>query len=356
MEEALMDERYNELGKEVAISEIEGELKKLWEADEASTNASLMNFLVYTETPQNLLTNSTAIQNLTREHACRAVLIAMNRVSEKTSIKAWITAHCHLAHGRKTICSEQLAFLLEGQAIGRLRNTVFAHLNSDLPLVFWWQGELSDLFEERLFRLLDRFVFDSSTWGDPSKGINRVLEARAITGNNMVTQDLAWTRTYQIRMAVARLFDEPLALRELSNTQKISIHSNPLHKTSAYLLAAWIVQRTGWKAQKSSKGHLVLNCENDRQINLEFYWDDGAETITNLTMQGDRYKLAIDRCETGQQLTHFLSVSEFEITRSGPADSVFPEVLVADQLSRGGKNSLFLEVLPVFSQLISQDK
>ena len=37
------------LGIPVEVGAIDGELKKLWEADEASTNASLMNFLVYTE-------------------------------------------------------------------------------------------------------------------------------------------------------------------------------------------------------------------------------------------------------------------------------------------------------------------
>ena len=34
------------LGMPVEVGAIDGELKKLWEADDASTNASLMNFLV----------------------------------------------------------------------------------------------------------------------------------------------------------------------------------------------------------------------------------------------------------------------------------------------------------------------
>ena len=42
------------LGIPVEVGAIESELKKLWEADEASTNASLMNFLVYTEDPSRL--------------------------------------------------------------------------------------------------------------------------------------------------------------------------------------------------------------------------------------------------------------------------------------------------------------
>ena len=107
------------LGMPVEIAAIDGELRKLWEADEASTNASLMNFLVYTEDPHELTANSKMIQELTREHACRAVLIAMDRKAPKPSVAAWITAHCHLAHGKKSICSEQISFLLSGYSFGR---------------------------------------------------------------------------------------------------------------------------------------------------------------------------------------------------------------------------------------------
>ena len=46
------------LGMPVEVGAIDTALKKLWEADEASTNASLMNFLVYTEDPQRLQKNS----------------------------------------------------------------------------------------------------------------------------------------------------------------------------------------------------------------------------------------------------------------------------------------------------------
>ena len=63
------------LGMEVPIGSIEKELKKLWEADQASTNASLMNLAIYSEDPDSLQRNSLAIGELTREHSCRAILI-----------------------------------------------------------------------------------------------------------------------------------------------------------------------------------------------------------------------------------------------------------------------------------------
>ena len=128
---------YGALGKEVAIADVDKELRLLWEADKASNNASLINFAVYSEEKGAIIKNSELVQAVTREHACRALLVGIDRTNPDASIRAWITAHCHLSHGKKSVCCEQIAFQLTGKATGRLRNTVFSHLNSDLPLVFW---------------------------------------------------------------------------------------------------------------------------------------------------------------------------------------------------------------------------
>ncbi|MFN7343291.1 MAG: glucose-6-phosphate dehydrogenase assembly protein OpcA, partial [bacterium] len=112
---------------------------------------------VYSEKSGSLLENSRIINELTRDNACRAILVEIDR-NEAASLRAWITAHCHLSHGQKSVCCEQISFRLTGRVTGRFRNTVFSHLNSDLPLVFWWQGELSDVFTERLASVMDRLI------------------------------------------------------------------------------------------------------------------------------------------------------------------------------------------------------
>jgi len=199
------------LGKPVEISQISRELKKLWEADEAATNASLMNLVVYSERAGTLTENSRTVFDFTKDHACRAILVEMQRDTSELSAEAWITAHCHLAGGSKTVCCEQISFLLKGRAIGRLRNTLFANLNSDLPLVFWWQGELSDLFEERLYKHTDRFLFDSSDWSNAVTGYKQITQALSETQGQLVVQDMEWTRTFGYRLALAGLFDDPVA-------------------------------------------------------------------------------------------------------------------------------------------------
>ncbi|HVJ45235.1 MAG TPA: glucose-6-phosphate dehydrogenase assembly protein OpcA, partial [Luteolibacter sp.] len=221
-----------ELGIEVPVGSIEKELRKLWEQDDAQTNATLMNLAVYCEDKGSLVTNSKIIQKLTSEHACRALLIEINGRSDAPSLRAWITAHCHMSGGKKSVCCEQVAFKLTGTVTGRFRNTVFSHLNSDLPLVFWWQGEISDVFTERLVAVMDRLIIDSSAWKDPAASFDLIDEASQ-ANSDLVLQDLAWTRSWQFRVGIAGLFDDPVAQAALPAAESVEIIHHPSHRNSA---------------------------------------------------------------------------------------------------------------------------
>ena len=340
------------LGKKVEVSSIPLELKKLWEQDEASTNASLMNLLVYTEDPTKLSQNSSVIQDLTRDNACRAVLIAMDRNSDDVSIDSWITAHCHLTNGRKSVCSEQVSFLLKGKSLGRLRNTVFSNLNSDLPLVFWWQGELSDLFEERLYRLLNRLIIDSTSWQDPRKGYQLLNHARVESRGRLTIQDLAWTRSYHFRLALAGLCDDPIAQNNLNKIEQLQIIAQSNQKNSALLLMAWVAARLGWKLKDSDGNVFDFETKSGSSVHGVLEFDDQGAPISQLRLQAPDCQLDISRKRDSKYLSHSLQSTEHQIKVRGPADSDNNQGLVASQLSRGGKNSLFLHILPVFEKIL----
>jgi glucose-6-phosphate dehydrogenase assembly protein OpcA len=236
-----------DLGREVPLPDIDRELRKLWEADTARTKASLLNLVVYSEQPGSLLENSSLARELTRAQACRAILVEIDRSEPAITTRAWITAHCHLAAGRKAVCSEQIAFLLTGSSTGRLRNIVFSHLASDLPLVLWWQGELSPLFMESLYHAVDRMIFDSADWRDPAAAFDRIAEALRVTAGRLVVQDLEWTRSYALRLAVAALFDEPAAAASLTDIDTLRIVHQPAHRNAALQFLAWFATQAGWQ-------------------------------------------------------------------------------------------------------------
>ncbi|MGB0992338.1 MAG: glucose-6-phosphate dehydrogenase assembly protein OpcA, partial [Akkermansiaceae bacterium] len=340
------------LGKEVAIGSVDKELRLLWEEDKASTNASLINLAVYSEADEAILRNSEKVQAITREHACRAILIGIDRDCPTASIRAWITAHCHLSQGRKSVCCEQLAFQLTGRATGRLRNTVFAHLNSDLPLVFWWQGELSPIFSERLYSLIDRFVFDSSEWSNPLESFQTLQKARNNT-ETFLPMDLEWTRSYSMRVALAGLFDEPMAARSIDQIQKVSITAHPSHRMAAMQVLAWIAGCLKWRQgmdlgleKAAEDGRYYF--ESPTGVDVEAYveCDASSAPLGMVELSGAGCTVRVSREAGSSVLKQELDGCGHSISLGSPAGSDEAEDLIVDQLSRGGKNTLYLRTLP----------
>ncbi len=341
-------EDHPELGIEVPISQIDHELKKLWEQDEARTNASLMNLVVYTEESGGLTRNSRIINDLTRENACRAILVEINR-DEEASLRAWITAHCHLSHGKKSVCCEQIAFRLTGRVPGRFRNTVFAHLNSDLPLIFWWQGELSDVFTERLASVMDRLIVDSSRWADVRHSFARLEEA--LEGNPaLVIQDLAWTRCWQYRVSIAGLFDDSLAQAMLSEVSKVEIKHHAKDRNTALQLLAWLAVQAGWEWT----GGLEFRTRGGQVIQGNLEASEDSATIAGIEISSSTTAVRVQRETGAAHLLREVSSGAYHVSSLSPADPESSEGLVAQQLSRGGKNSLFLKILPLFLRMLKE--
>ncbi|MCW1921602.1 glucose-6-phosphate dehydrogenase assembly protein OpcA [Luteolibacter arcticus] len=353
-----------ELGREVSVGSIDKELRKLWEEDEARTNASLMNLAVYSEAPGALEKNSAAIRELTAEHSCRAILVGIDRSAPEASIRAWITAHCHLSHGRKSICCEQIAFALTGKATGRLRNTVFAHLASDLPLILWWQGELSPRFEDRLYSLVDRFVFDSSEWADPKESFARIADAIQNATRELVVQDLSWTRCFQFRVSVAALFDDPLVLAALPEIDTVEIVYHPDNRQTALQMLAWLAVQSGWR--DGLELDLVVQRRNGNKEGFSFEGSGGKAIIATLTadeasaplglvkLSGGGVAVSVSRGAGASYLTRRIEAPGHVIEAPGPVDPDTPASLIGEQLARGGKNTLFQKIMPKFRQLLER--
>ncbi len=322
------------LGKEVSVADIRTELQGLWAADGAGTRASLINFAIYNEAENTLEPNSRLLASITREHACRALLI--NNVQSCTPgeepVRAWITAHCQLRGGSKSVCSEQLSFLLQCGGTRHVRNIVFAHLDSDLPLVFWWQGELNEHFEDRLYSVIDRLIIDSADWNDPLDGFKRLNDALQDTSSRFCINDLAWSRTEKLRRALSDCFEDRAALAQLSELSCISIVHGPHGRIPATLLAAWIAQQTNLVPT----GPRTLVSAAGRNVQLELRTEDSASTVGCLTLSsaGGRFTFERDvgfpfirsRIEIGGRINEQLI----------PAPRDRRSTLVSDQLGHAG--------------------
>ncbi len=342
---------YSELGLEVPIAEIDKALRKLWDQDEARTNASLINLVVFSEKPGALLENSAIIRELTRDQACRAILVEINTAEPLPTLRSWITAHCHLAHGLKSVCCEQIAFYLTGVVTGRFRNTVFAHLNSDLPLVFWWQGELSDILTERLVSVMDRLIIDSSAWANSSASFRRIIETAAAK-RDLILQDLEWTRTWQFRVGIASLFDATAAQRMLPEIDTVEIIYHPAHRNAALQLLAWLAERASWQNSRSVSGKIEFQSATKKRIEVNFVEDDAAPALSSLTLRAGESFAAISQPPRSTHVHRQLKTPVYQVSSLAPIDPSSTGDLVSLQLARGGRNSLFQKILPHFIALL----
>ena len=339
-----------ELGLEVPVSQIEAELRKLWDQDEARTNASLINLVVFSEKPGSLLENSAIVRDLTRDHACRAILVEIDSARSEPELRAWITAHCHLLHGRKSVCCEQIAFFLAGTVPGRFRNTVFAHLNSDLPLVFWWQGELSQILTERLVSVMDRILIDSSAWKNPAASF-RQLEEAAHSNADLIIQDHAWSRTWQFRLGVASVFDDPAAQRVLPEIDTVEITHHPEHRNSALQLLAWLAVQAGW-ADRKSADPFAFTAPSGTEISVKILENAEAPPVSSLILRAGDKSAHITQAPGSSYVERRIEAPGYEVKSVAPADPTSPVELVGLQIARGGKNSLFQKILPRFRQML----
>ena len=340
-----------EPGLPVEIGRIDKQLGKLWEdSGDTKTRASLVNLAIYTEDPQAVGPNTQIISQIAGEHACRALLVFANPQAPEPGAKAWISAHCHVAgKGERQICSEQITFQLDGETVAGLPNIVFSHLDSDLPLYFWWQGEFREPLDEKLWVWIDRLIYDSAEWNNPAEQFAIVKKISALTEARTIMCDLNWSRILGTRYALAQLFDHSCALARLNTIRKVSITC--ANHSTGLLLLGWLAAQLGWNFQPLLDRKSFVTAKGDH-VEFEILEAKGA-AIGNCTFACADATFEITR-EGDSEYYHA------RITGAGASDapmlvsagkSDLVDILLVE-LSRGGKHPLYVKALKAIQPLL----
>ncbi len=350
------------LGQPVELPHIERELQTLFLDDRAGADAShaggiarasLINLALYNENQEELERDASVLAELTSVAACRSLLICADPRHPVVGARAWIQAHCQINRkGEKSVCSEQISFFLTGHSPGLLRNVVFAHLDSDLPLAFWWRGEFSDAFEERLYSRIDRLLFDSETWASPRNQFIRLLDSQAGGSSSFAMHDLAFTRLNSIRHAIANAFDRPAVVGDLASLSEVRIRYAKGYRMSSLYLAAWITSKleARFDPGASSPGRIVARAgrkgfPSGFVIHIEELDPDRKGTLEVDFHLGDT-RVEISRCQTRD---FFRSLIHRDVATEEdwlPARRMTDAALVTDILNRAGRNRVYASVLP----------
>lgn len=338
------------LGFPCEIDQVERQLAGIWESNEAATKASLVNFVIISHQPGSLEENHRLVGGLTRDHACRVILVeaAEQNTAAQKEARAWITAHCHLRGGSRSVCSEQIAFRLGNATRGTMRHLLLKHLQSDLPVVVWWQGEPGPDFEPRLTNVIDRLIVDSSRWPESTLAENwqRILKAAHGGPRPITLHDLAWSRGHHWRQAVASLFDHPHAAQAIHGIHTLRIASRRSDSASARFLAAWLASALHLEPADTHIPPTQWVTQEKRPV--RFLWEEAGERcLSSLDILADEARVSLCQ-KDDHHLEGTMSDGSFSTSMVLPAESGDDAHWIAALLSRGGKSSLHPQILPRF--------
>ena len=340
-------------GKPVEVGQIARELKKLWDTDGSSTTkASLINFAVYFQGADKMPANTEMVAEFTGQHACRALLLGHEPDAAEPKVSAWVNAHCHLTKaGAKQVCCEQVSLLFEGNTAGRIANTLFANLDSDLPLYLWWQGEFPDPIDETIWAWVDRLIYDSQEWTDPRKQYRLLHESIERAQTRFTLCDLNWARTLHLRQALAMTFDHPEYLTLLDTLTTVNIAHAPENRSTALLLVGWFAAQLKLKNGKSSGASITftqpngkpvvfnLRAEPGRSISLCELVADGGTVTMQRDQQGDFFRIEVKLAD-GRTYPQLL-----------PAGSNATTSLLLWEIGGGAQHKVYSQALGIADEL-----
>ncbi len=340
------------LGQEVPIAKVQKALRDLWADESGKTRASLMNFAIYSEDPASLEQNTTLLANLTREHSCRALLILNCPGTTATQPTAWVTAHCQLYDGKRSVCCEQLSFVMEGGNADQVRNTIFAHLDSDLPLVVWWQGENTEGLDERFISVIDSLFIDSSKVSQPGKYLRQMLEKRANPTARFTLNDLAWMRSHFMRTALASAFQNAVVVADLPKFNKLEITHGPGHRMSALMLAAWIGSQL--KCKLAAGSGLKLERQSGGSLEVEITQGEHGCPLQSLKFSAANAAITVRRDPNSCFVHANVEHPHWQSDDVQPADHNEEADLIGVQLSRLGGLTRYYEMMPLLLAMLDQ--
>ena len=339
-------------GIPVPIGSIERELGRLWEeSGESKTRASMINLAIYNEKEGSLERNSTIICGIAGDHAMRAILIQADPKAEGSKAEAWITMHCYVrgAHGGQ-VCSEQVSFQLEGQAARSLQSVVFSHLDSDLPLALWWQADFHPPIDGKLWRWVDRLLFDSRHWKNPKEQFDLIGQIAGLAEARTVLCDLNWARSLPVRQALAGIFDTPGTLPELQLIKSLHLEHAPSHRTTALLLVGWLADRLGWKLTSAGEHPEFLDSKG-KAVTLTIVETEGA-SVSRLKLTTESSTFEVVR-ESGSDL--YVTTAEgrtlSSVSRMVRAPKEETKETLLAELARGGRHPLYMKAVKAVEAL-----
>ena len=338
------------LGTPVEVAAIGKELKKLWQADQTRTRATLFNFAIVCQGEAAMAENTELLSDFVRGHAFHALLLGIAPESTESKVQAWINAHCFLPKvGAKHVCCEQVSIFVQGNVKALLPNLLFSQLDYDLPLTLWWRCDCPELVDSEVWRWANRLIFDSQSWSDARKQFAALR--RSLGNSHAVLCDLAWTRSLHLRQSLAQLFDTPETASALQSLTRIAITHAPGARTPAMLIVGWLAAQLGWAAHGAPGNHVHFSTGSGDVV-CDLTEADGP-CISAIELISDTLTISATRPTTANFLHVEIRNKAGNTTKHiMPADSDEMTSVLDQDLASWGRHSVYLKALAAAEPLL----
>ncbi len=233
----------------ISLDRVEGELRKLWEAQGRSTPTRTMTLVAMCETEDHVPIAARALAHASPRHGARSVLVAFE--GSGVGIEAEVSLHASPA-GQP--CAELIRIHAHPDARTFVADAVARLLAPDLPALVWWVGDLPD--RETLLDRVAKIARASVAIVDANAMDLRdlpVLHALAASAGHVAIADFCWHRLRSWQELMARFFDVPEAAADLAAPGSLTIRFQQRARAperasnQAVLFAGWLTARLGCK-------------------------------------------------------------------------------------------------------------
>jgi len=240
----------------VSAQSIEKDLAELWKAgpDDKTQELGLQrvyttNLVAYASDHDEGYRVEQILNDLAEKHPGRYILVRPAADMTEAPLRYFISGHCLFGAGReKRVCCDLIKLVAKPEVIENLYGFTFSLLTPDLPVEFWWPGDLpyENAFFEKMAQESNRVWVDSSKFKKPVQSLARLAAFWHSRYPHTFLGDLNWIRIQRWRSLIAELFDGDWS-KSLKDIRQVTIeYGEGTQPTRSFFLACWLASQLDW--------------------------------------------------------------------------------------------------------------
>jgi glucose-6-phosphate dehydrogenase assembly protein OpcA len=256
--------------KGIDVGKIEKELAAMWKpaseaegvnAESGVTRACALNLVVYATTEDDRAAIDEMLDIVSAQHPGRTLVLLADREANEPLLEAYVSTRCRKLGGSgRQVCGEQVTIEAGGVAVETVASAIAPLLVPDVPVFLWWKDipHYEDNLFNRMTRMSDRVVIDSSCFDHPYEDLQRLNQIIKEHPQFMSASDLNWGRLTAWRTLLASFWDVPDYRPYLDQLDRIVVEYDPPDLApaeiapQALLIVGWLSSRLGWSVEKLS--------------------------------------------------------------------------------------------------------